>query len=130
MNGMMIIGTGVPGTLARARSVQKSGKSLMAVVPSSPTAIPRKSASVPIVTASEGRPTKVTRAPLIAPAMMPTTIAARPASGSPQPAWTPSPVTTEERPTMLATERSISSVMMISVIGRAIRRIGASSRMR
>ena len=49
---------------ALARSVHCSGKSVIAVVPSRPTAIPRKSASVPIVTASDGSPTTVTRKPL------------------------------------------------------------------
>ena len=43
------------------------GKSVTALVPSSPTAMPRKSASVPIVTASDGSPTYATRKPLSAP---------------------------------------------------------------
>ena len=40
-----------------ARSVQLSVNSVTALVPSSPTAMPRKSARVPMVTASDGRPT-------------------------------------------------------------------------
>ena len=40
------------------------------------------------------------------------------------------PVSTLVSPTMLATERSISSVMMMSVMGSAISRIGAMSRSR
>ena len=43
------------------------------------------------------------------------------------PAWVSMPSSTLERPTMLATERSISPVMMMSVIGRAMSRIGATS---
>ena len=60
-------GIGVPGMFALARSVQNSGNSVIAVVPSRPTAMPRNSASVPIVTASDGRPTTVTRKPLTTP---------------------------------------------------------------
>ena len=47
-NGIVITGIGVPGMFALARSVHTSGKSVIAVVPSSPTAMPRNSASVPI----------------------------------------------------------------------------------
>ena len=42
------------------------------------------------------------------------------------PSWS-TPSSTLLRPMMLATDRSISPVMMISVIGRAISRIGAMS---
>ena len=46
------------------------------------------------------------------------------------PSLTRTPITTLLRPSMLATDRSISPVMMISVIGSAISRIGAMSRSR
>jgi hypothetical protein len=62
--------------------------------------------------------------------MVPTTIAARAASANGQPALVRIPAVTLESPTMLATERSISSVMMMSVIGSAMSRIGATSRSR
>ena len=42
------------------------------------------------------------------------------------PSWK-TPSSTLLRPMMLATDRSISPVMMISVIGRAISRMGAMS---
>ena len=61
-------------------------------------------------------------------ATAPTRIAMTAATGS-SPAWVRMPITLD-RPTMLATERSISPVMMISVIGRAMSRIGATSRSR
>ena len=50
-------GTPVDPTCEVARLVHPFGKSVTAVVPSSPTARPRKRASVPIVTASDGSPT-------------------------------------------------------------------------
>ena len=64
------------------------------------------------------------------PAMTPVRTAASAASGNGMPACVRMPVMTLERPTMLATERSISSVMMMSVIGSAISRMGATSRSR
>ena len=129
-NGIMMPGIGVPGMLSLARSVQNSGNSVIAVVPSRPTAMPRNSASVPIVTASEGNPTTVMRNPLIVPATAPTRIAVPAAAGNGHPASVRMPVSTLVSPTMLATERSISSVMMMSVMGSAISRIGATSRSR
>ena len=44
--------------------------------------------------------------------------------------WCSIPTSTLLSPTTLATDRSISPVMMISVIGSAISRIGAMSRNR
>lgn len=126
-NGSVMTGIGVPAIFALARAVQNSGKSVTAAVPSSPTARPRKRASVPIVTASEGSPTTVTRKPLNAPPITPTTRAASAASSNGSPACTRAPVTTLDSPTMLPTERSISPVIMMRVIGRAISRIGAMS---
>ena len=126
-NRIVTLGIGVPGIFDFARSVQNSVKSVTAVVPSSPTASPRKSASVPIVTASDGRPTTVMKKPLTAPAIAPTTMLTRPATSIGSPAWCSVPMTTLDSPTMLATDRSISPVMMMSVIGRAMSRIGATS---
>ena len=81
-----------------------------------------------MVTASDGSPTYATRKPLRAPARSPTTRAASPAAGTDQPwSWIRRPDTTALRPSMLATDRSISPVMMIRVIGSAISRIGAMS---
>jgi hypothetical protein len=113
-----------------ARFVHLIGKSVTAVVPSRPTAIPRYRASVPIVTARDGRPTYATRNPLSSPQSTPTTSATRPASGIDMPSWCSIPTRTLLRPTTLATDRSISPVTMTSVIGSAISRMGAESWMR
>ena len=51
----------------------------------------------------------------------------QPATSIGIPPWCRTPTSTLERPTMLATDRSISPVMMMSVIGSAISRIGAMS---
>ncbi len=83
------------------------------------------------MTASDGSPTYATRKPLKAPHTAPTRIATTAAAGIDIPAsWCSTPTRTLLRPTTLATERSISPVMMISVIGSAISRIGAMSRNR
>ena len=103
---------------------------MTALVPSTPTAMPRKSASVPIVTASDGRPTYAIRKPLSAPQASPASMATTAASGTATPWSTSTPSSTLLRPRTLATERSISPVTMINVIGSAISRIGAMSRNR
>ncbi len=104
---------------------------MIASVPSRPTARPRNNARVPIVTASDGRPTYAIRKPLKAPHSAPTRIASRPATGSGSPASAyRMPSMTLVSPITLATDRSISPVMMISVIGSAISMIGAMSRNR
>ena len=107
--------------------VQYSGKFTTDFVPRMPTAIPRNSASVPIVTAREGSPTTVTRTPLMAPQTMPSTSAASAASSTGQPASNKAPSVTLLSPTMLATERSISAEIRIRAIGKAMRRIGVTS---
>ena len=83
-----------------------------------------------MVTASDGSPTYATRKPLSAPQARPTSRAASAATGTEVPWSTSVPSMTLLSPTTLATERSISPVTMISVIGSAISRIGAMSRNR
>ena len=56
-NGIMTSGTLEVPMVPVARSVHVSGKPVTALVPSRPTAIPRNSASVPMVTARDGSPT-------------------------------------------------------------------------
>ena len=83
------------------------------------------------MTASDGRPTYATRKPLTAPQSVPTTTATAAAAGTDQPASKCSmAITTALRPIVLATDRSISPVMMISVIGSAMTSTGARSRNR
>ena len=81
-----------------------------------------------MVTASEGSPTYATRKPLTAPSTTPRrsvriTAVVMETSCS----VTSTPQKPAETPSVLATDRSISPVMMISVIGSAISRIGAYS---
>ena len=85
-----------------------------------PCEMPRKSVSVPIVTASDGRPSPVTRKPLNAPHRPPTASAAAIASQSDQPCENASAITTPVRPRMAAIERSISPVITISATGSAM----------
>ena len=59
--------------------------------------------------------------------MAPTRMRDSPAASIGIPAWCRMPRMTLESPTMLATDRSISPVMMMSVIGSAMSRIGAMS---
>ena len=54
----------VPGTCPKPSVVNQSGKSLMPRGPRTIRASPRKSASVPSVTTSDGRPPRPTRRPL------------------------------------------------------------------
>ncbi len=132
MNSSRIDGNAVPRPKRRSftRSLNSSGKPVTAVVPRMPTAIPRNRASEPIVTASDGRPTTVMRKPLTAPPMTPTRTAIAIAAGSGVPAWKSAPMITLESPTMLATDRSISPVMMMNVIGSAMSSTGNTSRIR
>ena len=55
-NSTIVFGTSVPAKLPNARSVQVVGKSVTDSSPMTTKASPRNSASVPIVTASDGRP--------------------------------------------------------------------------
>ena len=84
-----------------------------------------------MVTAREGSPTYATKNPLKAPHSTPTSRVSRPATGIERPkSWWRMPSDTLVRPMMLATERSISPVMITRVIGSAISMIGAVSRNR
>ena len=64
------------------------------------------------------------------PQSTPASRATRPATGIDMPCSTSTPTSTLLSPTTLATDRSISPVMMTIVIGNAMRRIGAVSRNR
>ena len=66
-NSTIVFGTNVPAKFPNARSVQSAGKSVTDSSPMTTKARPRNSASVPIVTASDGRPKRVTSTPLKAP---------------------------------------------------------------
>ena len=57
----------MPAKLPNARSVHVPGKSVTDWSPMTTKASPRNSANVPIVTASDGRPNRVTSTPLNAP---------------------------------------------------------------
>ena len=70
----------VPGKTLEPSFVHPFGKLATGVSPSSAQHSPRKRASVPIVTASELRPSVVTRKPLKAPQSAPTTSATMQAS--------------------------------------------------
>src|SRR6185436_15970767 len=81
-----------------------------------------------MVTASDGSPNRVTNNPLTAPRTPPSTSAIAISSGSELTPQTHNcPNATQVNPTTLATERSISPVMMTSVSGSAISRIGIAS---
>ncbi len=82
--------------------------------------MPRYSVSVPIVTASDGKPTRVTRKPLNAPRIRPDATAAIIAGQIGQPCLKSSAMATPVRPSIDATERSISPVTTISVSGSAM----------
>ncbi len=79
------------------------------------------------MTASDGRPTYAMRKPLRAPQARPASRASSAAAGTDIPPSWSTPSSTLLRPMMLATDRSISPVMITSVIGRAISRMGAMS---
>src|SRR5215469_16221282 len=80
-------------------------------------AIPRYSASVPIVTASDGSPSRVTSRPLKAPAASPTIATITKMAGIGKPLFHSTPRSALAMPRIEATDRSISPLMMISVIG-------------
>src|SRR5215469_13388948 len=80
-------------------------------------AIPRYSASVPIVTASDGSPSRVTSRPLKAPAANPTIATITKMAGIGKPLFLSTPRSALAMPRIEATDRSISPLMMISVIG-------------
>ena len=72
---------------------------------------------MPIVTASDGSRSRVTSRPLIAPARMPTTASVTKMAGIGQPRAHRKPSSALDMPRIDATDRSISPLMMISVIG-------------
>src|SRR3984957_19444234 len=80
-------------------------------------ATPRYRARVPIVTASDGSRSRVTSRPLTAPAAMPTTASVTKMAGIGQPRPHRKPSSALDMPRIDATDRSISPLMMISVIG-------------
>src|SRR5690625_2267646 len=107
--------------------VKDRGKVATALSPRRTYESPRYSASVPMVTASAGSPSTATKNPLTAPRMAPRTTASTRIVSSGSPASHITPIALEVKPTIEATDRSISPVTMMSVIGRASSRIGARS---
>src|ERR1700722_12251084 len=83
-------------------------------------ATPRYSARVPIVTASGGRPTRVTSSPLIRPATIPSSATTTKMASIGQWWLHRTPSRALDMPRIEATDRSISPLMMISVIGSAM----------
>src|SRR5580698_4926985 len=110
--------------------VYPAGKFETVLAPSTMEATPRYRASVPIVTASDGRPSRVTRSPLIAPATTPSASRTAKMAGIGQPLLHSSPSTALDIPSVDATDRSISPLMMMSVIGRAMIAISPEDRQR
>ncbi len=82
---------------------------------------------VPMVTASEGRPSRVTSRPLSAPQAAPTRTTTGRMVSSGQPAVHSQPISALDSPSTEATDRSISAAAMTSVSGSAIRAISAMS---
>src|SRR5215472_15682017 len=80
-------------------------------------AIPRYSASVPIVTARLGSPSRVTSRPLTAPAARPTMATVMKTAGIGQPSFHSTPSRALAMPRIDATDRSISPLITISVSG-------------
>src|SRR4051812_2542779 len=82
-----------------------------------------------MVTASDGSPNPVTNKPLTAPSTAPRTMQIAISAGSEvTPDFHSCPNTVQVRPRVLATDRSISPVMTISVSGRAMSTTGMASR--
>src|SRR5688572_8672762 len=81
-----------------------------------------------MVTASDGRPKPVMNKPLTAPNAAPSSRLIAISAGSELTPLTHSwPITVQVSPSTLATDKSISPVMTMSVIGRAISAIGMAS---
>src|SRR5829696_1386140 len=110
----------VPAKLPNARSVQTAGKSVTDSSPMTTKARPRNSASVPMVTARDGRPKRVTSTPLKAPHSAPTTRQIGMISSIGSPAFHSDAVTALDSASTEATERSISAAMITSASGSAI----------
>src|SRR5487761_2105215 len=105
--------------LPKPKAVKPPGKLLTAVGPSTTFARPRNSASVPSVTTRDGRPTRATSSPLRSPPSAPTTRTIGIPTSIGTPAAHSQPRIAPDSPIIDSTERSISPVMMISVMGRA-----------
>src|SRR5215813_1306692 len=100
--------------------VYRNGKSDTVFGPSRISATPRYRARVPIVTAREGSPTRVTSRPLISPARIPASATARKMASIGQCLAHRKPSSALDMPRIDATDRSISPLMMISVMGSAM----------
>src|SRR4051812_1938397 len=119
-NSTIVSGTNVPAKLPNARSVQTPGKSVTDSSPMTTKARPRNSASVPIVTASDGRPKRVTSTPLKAPHSAPATRQSGMISSTGRPWFHSDAAIALDRASTEATERSISAAMITSASGSAI----------
>src|SRR3954470_17546383 len=126
-NRTMTFGTAVPAKLPIARSVQSEGKSVTESSPMTTNARPRNSASVPIVTASDGRPSRVTSRPLNAPQSPPATMQIGMISSSGRPPFHSAAIIALDRPSTEAIERSISAAITTSVSGSAMSAISEKS---
>jgi len=111
-------------------SVQAWGNPVIDSVPSRPTAMPRYNASVPMVTASDGSPIRVTSRPFSRPPATPTSSTRTIASSNGTPREYSRPSTEQERPTIEPTEMSMSPVIMTSAIGNAMISVANMSRSR
>src|SRR5690348_16958051 len=100
--------------------VYRNGKSDTVFGPSRISATPRYRARVPIVTASEGRPTRVTSRPLISPARIPASATTRKMASIGQCLAHRNPSRALDMPRIDATDRSISPLITISVMGSAM----------
>src|SRR5215471_7656233 len=83
-------------------------------------AMPRYSASVPMVTASDGSPSRVTRNPLSRPAARPSSTRTAKIASIGQCLAHRKPSSALDMPRVDATDRSISPLMMMSVMGSAM----------
>src|SRR5215207_5113687 len=119
-NSTIVFGTNVPAKLPNARSVHVTGKLVTDSSPMTTYASPRNSASVPIVTASDGRPSRVTSMPLNAPHSAPATRQIGIISSSGSPRFQRSAISALDSASTEATERSISAATITSVSASAI----------
>ena len=122
-----MFGTNVPAKLPKARSVQVVGKSVTESSPITTNARPRNSASVPIVTAREGSPRRVTSRPLNAPQSAPTRRQTGMITSTGWPLSHIHAITALDRASTEATDRSISAATITIVSGSAINAISERS---
>ena len=102
------------------RVLNGAGKFETVAAPRITLASPRYRVRVPMVTAREGSPTRVMSRPLISPASAPMTMQTMKIRANGQ-WWVHSaPIVSADTARTDATDRSISPVMMISVIGTAM----------